>query len=57
MLYAGAGISIFQDVIILLLPIPELMRLSISTRKRYNIIIMFSLGTLFVLQSFPLVLT
>jgi hypothetical protein len=44
--YASAGVSIFQDILILLLPIPELWSLNVSFRKRLNIMVMFSVGIL-----------
>lgn len=42
--WAHAGINIVLDVIILAIPIPQLLRLSLSTKKKMYIIIMFSIG-------------
>lgn len=44
--YACAAISIFQDLLILALPIPELIGLQVSTRKRINVMVMFGVGLL-----------
>ena len=45
---AGAGISIFEDVVIVLLPIPELKKLNLSLRKRLAVMCMLALGSLYV---------
>ena len=47
--YASAAISIFQDILILLLPIPELISLQVSMRKRVNVMVMFSVGLVYVI--------
>ncbi|RAR00918.1 integral membrane protein [Stemphylium lycopersici] len=44
--WAHAAINIILDVTILAIPIPELLRLSMSMRKKLYIIAMFSVGTL-----------
>jgi len=44
--WAHAGVNIILDVTILAIPIPELLRLSMSMRKKLYIITMFSIGTL-----------
>ena len=49
--YANAGIGIFQDVLILLLPFPEIVYLNMRTRKKVILILMFLLGTFAVLTS------
>lgn len=50
---ATAGISVFQDLVILVMPIPQLLFLNMSMKKKLNLLIMFSLGVLFVKPSFP----
>ncbi|KAG4428570.1 hypothetical protein IFR05_015945 [Cadophora sp. M221] len=42
--YASAAINITQDVVILLLPIPSLLRLRVSRKKKLHVLFMFSLG-------------
>ncbi|KAH6718546.1 hypothetical protein BKA61DRAFT_303738 [Leptodontidium sp. MPI-SDFR-AT-0119] len=42
--YASAAINITQDFIILLLPIPSLIRLRVSRKKKIHVLFMFSLG-------------
>jgi len=49
--YATSSISIAQDFIILLVPVPWLARLNVGLRKKINILLMFSIGILQV--SFP----
>jgi hypothetical protein len=44
--YATGGISIALDIIILLLPIPQLVGLKTDLRKKIHLIIMFGLGSL-----------
>jgi hypothetical protein len=44
--FAGAGFSIAEDIVIILLPIPELMRLNLSLRRRVALMFMFALGSL-----------
>jgi hypothetical protein len=46
--YAGAGFSIFEDIVIILLPVRELKNLNLSTRKKVAVIFMFALGSLYV---------
>jgi len=43
-----AGLSIFEDIVIILLPIPELSHLNLSLRKRLAVIFMFTLGSLYM---------
>ena len=38
--------NIVLDIIVIGVPIPELLRLSLSTKKKVYIIMMFSIGTL-----------
>ncbi|KAG4443677.1 hypothetical protein IFR05_000863 [Cadophora sp. M221] len=49
--YANSGIGILQDIIILVLPFPEIVYLNMRTRKKVLLLLMFSLGTLAVLTS------
>ncbi|KAH8677926.1 hypothetical protein BX600DRAFT_479436 [Xylariales sp. PMI_506] len=49
--YAAAGISIGQDLLVLSLPLPLLIGLNTSWRRRAGIILMFSLGIFIVITS------
>jgi hypothetical protein len=42
--WANAGINILQDILIALLPVPELRVLQLSTRKKFGVYAMFGLG-------------
>jgi hypothetical protein len=42
--FAAAGISVAQDVIILILPIPNCAKLHMNRTKKLNVMFMFSLG-------------
>ncbi|GKT42882.1 satratoxin biosynthesis SC1 cluster protein 4 [Colletotrichum spaethianum] len=44
--YAGAVFSIIEDLVILVLPIPELVKLQLNIRKKIALGFMFSLGSL-----------
>jgi hypothetical protein len=44
--WASAGINIFFDVIILILPLPELAKLVMSYQRKIHILLMFGLGSL-----------
>lgn len=44
--YAGAAFSIFEDFIIMLLPIWELKDLSLNSRKKLALMFLFALGSL-----------
>jgi hypothetical protein len=44
----GAALSIFYDVVIMLLPIIELKGLNLTLRKRIALCFMFALGSLYV---------
>lgn len=48
MVYAGSAISIFEDLVVILLPIMELGKLSFTRRKKVALGFMFSLGSLCV---------
>ncbi|KAF6833674.1 hypothetical protein CPLU01_05395 [Colletotrichum plurivorum] len=43
--YAGAVTSIIEDLVILVLPIPELVKLQLNIRKKIALGLMFSLGS------------
>lgn len=44
----GAGLSIVEDFLILLLPIPELWKLQLSVKKRIGLVFLLSVGSLWV---------
>ncbi|KUJ21600.1 uncharacterized protein LY89DRAFT_378431 [Mollisia scopiformis] len=44
-LYAGSGLSIVLNLIILLLPIPTLWKLELSIKRKVNVLVMFSVGS------------
>lgn len=44
--YAGAAFSILEDILLILLPIPELLKLQVSRRQRINVGIMFAIASL-----------
>lgn len=46
--YAGAAFSIFEDLVIILLPVRELNGLNLTPRKKLAVIFMFALGSLYV---------
>ncbi|KAL1595927.1 hypothetical protein SLS60_009617 [Paraconiothyrium brasiliense] len=43
--FTGAGLSIVEDIIILLLPLPLVWKLQMSTRKKVGIIFLISVGS------------
>jgi hypothetical protein len=45
-IYSGAAISILEDFVVMLLPIPQLKALNLSLRKRIALIFMFAIGSL-----------
>ncbi|KAI7927806.1 hypothetical protein M0657_002363 [Pyricularia oryzae] len=49
--YASAGVSILFDVIILLLPLPIIIRLDATRRLRAEIVVMLSVGVLVLITS------
>ncbi|KAK2607575.1 hypothetical protein N8I77_006238 [Diaporthe amygdali] len=49
--YAAAGLSIAQDVAILVLPLPLILRLNTNWRRKIGIVIMFSLGIFVLITS------
>ncbi|KAH6645895.1 hypothetical protein BKA67DRAFT_582660 [Truncatella angustata] len=49
--YTAGAISIFQDCLLLVLPLPLLLTLNTSWRKKINIVVMFSLGFFILLTS------
>lgn len=44
--FAGAGASIFEDFVLILLPISELRILTLNWKKKAILILMFALGSL-----------
>ena len=42
--FANSGMSIAQDVLIVVLPIPVVVKLNLETRKKIGISIMFAFG-------------
>lgn len=48
---AGAGLNIIQELMIMFVPIPALLQLSMSVRSRVSALVMFSLGTVTVFIS------
>jgi hypothetical protein len=44
--YAGAAVSIFEDIVIMFLPVYELNGLTLSLKKRLILVFMFALGSL-----------
>lgn len=51
LLVAGASLNIAQEIIIMCLPVPTLLRLNLSLRLKVNAVAMFSLGILIVIAS------
>ncbi|KAH6676102.1 hypothetical protein F5X68DRAFT_278261 [Plectosphaerella plurivora] len=49
--YTAAGVSISQDILILILPLPLLIGLNMSWRSKGGIMIMFSLGAFILITS------
>lgn len=47
----GAILGIVEHFIILLLPLPELWKLNLSRRKRLQLALVFSIGSLYVNQA------
>jgi hypothetical protein len=43
--FASGLLVVLTDIIILLLPVPELVQLRMSWRKKFRIFIMFALGS------------
>ncbi|KAH8663247.1 hypothetical protein BGZ61DRAFT_462788 [Ilyonectria robusta] len=43
--YAGAAFSIVEDIVLLIMPIPELLKLQLGTRKKAALLFMFSIGS------------
>ena len=49
--YVAAGMSISHDLIILILPIPILWKLNLPWQKKYNLLVMFSVGSFVIMCS------
>jgi hypothetical protein len=48
LVYSSAAFSIFYDVIVIVLPVPEIMKLSTTTKRKMQILSMFGVGILYV---------
>lgn len=46
--FTGAGLSIVEDFIILMLPLPVLWKLQMNTRKKIGVILLISIASLCV---------
>lgn len=44
--FSGAIFSIVEDIVILILPIPEIIKLQMSTNKKWGLVLLFSIGSL-----------
>ena len=49
--YIAVGMSIFHDLIILLLLLPTLWKLSLRWQKKFNLLVMFSVGSFVIMCS------
>ncbi|KAH7327493.1 hypothetical protein BKA65DRAFT_566961 [Rhexocercosporidium sp. MPI-PUGE-AT-0058] len=49
--YVAAGLSIFHDVVILVMPIPTLIGLNLEMRKKANLMVMFGVGSFVIVAS------
>lgn len=49
--FAGAGFSIFEDIVIMLLPVRELKGLNLALKRRLAVIFMLAFGSLYVTTS------
>ena len=46
--YANSGLSIAQDIIIIALPIPVVLKMNMDTKKKIGVAFMFAVGGLYV---------
>jgi len=44
--YSGASINISLDLLICLMPLPQLVKLNLTSKKKISIMLMFSVGLL-----------
>ncbi|GKT88360.1 integral membrane protein [Colletotrichum tofieldiae] len=44
--YGGAALSILNDIILIIIPIPELMKLQLGQMRRIEVAFMFGMGSL-----------
>jgi hypothetical protein len=49
--YFAAGMSIFQDMIIIVMPIPILWKLNLALQKKASLLVMFSVGIFVIICS------
>ena len=52
LVYAAAVLSIFEDIVIVLLPARELIILNMSLRRKLSVIFVFTFGSLYVTPFF-----
>jgi hypothetical protein len=50
---SGAIVTILEDVVIISLPIPSLLKLNLKLRKKISVILIMSVGMMYVLPSLP----
>ena len=50
-IYVAAALSIFHDVVILLMPIPILWSLNLNWQKKIHLLLMFSVGSFVIVCS------
>ena len=50
LLYAGGGFSIAEDILLMLLPASEIKGLNLSLKKRISVMLLFALGSLYVVS-------
>lgn len=50
---AGVVASMFIDLVLLVMPLPIVVRLQMASRKRIGLVCMFGLGGLYVFHSSP----
>ncbi|KAF6841850.1 integral membrane protein [Colletotrichum musicola] len=43
--YGGAAISIFEDIVLFIMPVPELLKLQLSRKKKWALVFMFGIGS------------
>jgi len=48
LVYTGAAFNIFEDFMVMFLPVFELKGLNLSTKRRVALVFMFALGSLYV---------
>jgi len=51
LVYAASAFNITQELLLIILPLPLLVRLKLSTRQRINVVVLFSLGVFNLITS------